>query len=216
MTDAEVICEVVARPTMRVVPIKSVEQRSVPALHRARDLLICQRTGLINALRAHLAEHGIVVAQGVAGRKLLATLVEDEAFDPIPSLVRTALLRLVGQIEDLDVAASELEAAIKARHRANAISRRLATIPGIGPLTASALAASIADVSLFRSGRHLATWLGLMPRESSSGGKQRLGRISKRGAPIRVVSWWSAPQRFCASPEAAELIRRPCFPGRPG
>jgi len=183
MTDAEAICEAVTRPTMRFVPVKSVEQQSVLSLHRARDLLVRQRTGLINALRAHLAEYGIAVPQGTAGRNLLATLVEDEDFDPIPPLARTALSPLVEQIKALDAAAHELEMAIKAWHRASPNSRRLATIPGIGPITASALAASIPDPSLFRSGRHLAAWLGLTPRESSSGGKQRLGRISKQGDP---------------------------------
>jgi len=183
MTDAEAICEAVTRPTMRFVPVKSVEQQSVLSLHRARDLLVRQRTGLINALRAHLAEYGIAVPQGTAGRNLLITLVEDEDFDPIPLLARTALFPLVEQIKTLEAAAHELEAAIKAWHRANPTSRRLATIPGIGPITASALAASIPDPSLFRSGRHLAAWLGLTPRESSSGGKQRLGRISKQGDP---------------------------------
>lgn len=183
MTDAEAICEAVTRPTMRFVPVKSAEQQSVLSLHRARDLLVRQRTSLINALRAHLAEYGIAVAQGVAGRKLLATLVEDEEFDLIPPLARTALLPLVDQIRALETAAGDLEVAIRAWHRSNPTSRRLATIPGIGPITASALAASIADPSVFRSGRHLAAWLGLTPRENSTGGKQRLGHISKQGDP---------------------------------
>lgn len=183
MTDAEAICEAVTRPTMRFVPVKSVEQQSVLSLHRARDLLIRQRTGLINALRAHMAEYGIVVPLGPSGRSLLSAFVEDEDFDLVPALVRTALLPLVDQIRALEAAAGELEAAIKAWHRANPTSRRLATIPGIGPLTASALTASIGDPALFRSGRHLSAWLGLTPRESSSGGKQRLGRISKQGDP---------------------------------
>jgi len=182
-TDAEAICEAVTRPTMRFVPIKSVEQQSILSLHRARDLLIRQRTSLINALRAHLAEYGIAVAQGAAGRTFLATLVEDEEVDLIPPLARTAMLPLVDQIRALEAAAGELEAAIVAWHRSNATSRRLATVPGIGPITASALAATITDPSLFRSGRHLAAWLGLTPRENSSGGKQRLGRISKQGDP---------------------------------
>jgi transposase len=183
MTDAEAICEAVRRPTMRFVPVKSVEQQSILSLHRTRDLLIRQRTSLINALRAHLAEYGIAAAQGAAGRSFLAALVEDEDLDLIPPLVRTALLPLVDHIRALEQSACELEAAIKAWHRSNATSQRLATVPGIGPITASALAATIADPSLFRSGRHMAAWLGLVPRQSSSGGKQRLGRISKQGDP---------------------------------
>jgi len=183
MTDVEAICEAVGRPTMRFVPVKSAEQQSVLSLHRARDLLIRQRTGLINALRAHLAEYGIAVAQGAAGRTLLATLVEDEEFEVIPPLARTAMLPLVDQIRALEKAAGELEAEIVAWHRSNATSRRLATIPSIGPITASALSATITDPALFQSGRHLAAWLGLTPRESSSGGKQRLGRVSKQGDP---------------------------------
>lgn len=183
MTDAEAICEAVTRPSMRFVPVKSVEQQSVLALHRTRDLLIRQRTALINALRAHLAEHGVAVAQGATGRAFLATLVEDDECDLIPPLVREALTYLVDQIRALEASARELEEAIKAWHRNNPTSRRLATIPGIGPITASALAVTVADPSLFRSGRHLAAWLGLTPRERSSGGKQRLGRISKQGDP---------------------------------
>ncbi len=183
MTDAEAICEAVTRPTMRFVPVKSTEQQSVLNLHRSRDLLIRQRTGLINALRGHLAEFGVVVAQGAAGRTLLMSLVEDEEFDVIPPEARIALTALVEQIRSLETAAGDLEAAIKAWHRGSSRSRRLASIPGIGPLTASALAATIDDASLFRSGRHLAAWLGLTPRENSSGGKRRLGRISKQGDP---------------------------------
>lgn len=206
MTDAEAICEAVTRPTMRFVPVKSVEQQSILSLHRTRDLLIRQRTGLINALRAHLAEYGIAAPQGMVGVSLLAAFVEDEDFDLIPPLARTALLPLVEQIRALGAAARDLEAAIKAWHRTNAISRRLTTIPGIGPITASALAASIPDPSLFRSGRHLAAWLGLTPRDSSSGGKQRLGRISKQGDPYLrrlLVVGATAVLRYSGSRRAA-------------
>ena len=183
MTDAEAICEAVTRPTMRFVPVKSMEQQSVLNLHRSRDLLIRQRTGLIIALRGHLAEFGIVVAQGAAGRTLLMSLVEDEEFEVIPPEAHIALMALVEQIRSLEAAAGDLEVAIKTWHRANPRSQRLASIPGFGPLTASALAATIDDASLFRSGRHLAAWLGLTSRENSSGGKRRLGRISKQGDP---------------------------------
>lgn len=181
--DAEAICEALTRPTMRFVPIKSAEQQSVLMLHRARDLLIRQRTMLVNALRAHLSELGIVAAQGMANLVKLASIVSDEHDDRIPPLARTSLHAIVGQIGDLQSRLREIELAIHAWHRASEASRRLETIPGIGPITASAIAATVTDPTLFSSGRHLAAWFGLVPRQSSSGGKERLGRISKQGDP---------------------------------
>lgn len=181
--DAEAIGEALTRPPMRFVPIKSAEQQSVLMLHRARDLLIRQRTMLVNALRAHLSEPGIVVAQGMANLAKLVTIVSDERDGRIPSLARTSLRAIVGQIGDLQSRLREIELAIHAWHRASEASRRLETIPGIGPITASAIAATVTDPTLFSSGRHLAAWFGLVPRQSSSGGKERLGRISKQGDP---------------------------------
>jgi transposase len=179
--DAEAICEAVTRPTMRFVPVKSVEQQGVLVLHRARDLLIRQRTMLANALRAHCAEFGVVVAQGMAKLGELLSRIADDAEVAIPPLARDALLTLARQLQDLQLKICEVDRAIHTWHRSNETSRRLETIPGIGPITASALAVTVTDPALFRSGRHLAAWLGLVPRQNSSGGKERLGGISKQG-----------------------------------
>lgn len=181
-TDAEAICEAVARPTMRFVPVKSEEQQSVLMLHRVRELLIRQRTMLVNALRGHLAEFGIVTRQGIAGVGTLIALVEGDHV-LIPPLARSALLSLIRQLREVHEKVSEMDRQIHAWHRSNELSRRLETIPGIGPITASAIAATVTDASLFKSGRQLAAWIGLVPRQNSSGGKDRLGRISKQGDP---------------------------------
>jgi len=179
--DAEAICEAVGRPSMRFVPVKSTDQQSVLMLHRARDLLVRQRTMLVNALRGHLAEYGIVVAQGIANVTHLFEILEDGNEELIPALARRVLSSIAEQLRQLYLRIRELELEIMAWHKNNEQSQRLATIPGIGPITASAIVASIGDSSQFRSGRHFAAWLGLVPRQNSSGDKERLGRISKRG-----------------------------------
>jgi transposase len=179
--DAEAICEAVIRPTMRFVPIKSAEQQSVLMLHRTRDLLVRQRTMLVNALRGHLAELGIVAAQGMTRVASLVAIVADEADERVPSFARVALQALVAQLRDLRARIDALEAKLVVWCRSNDASRRLASIPGVGPITATAIAATVTDPSCFSSGRQFAAWLGLVPRQSSSGGKQRLGRISKQG-----------------------------------
>jgi transposase len=181
--DAEAICEAVSRPTMRFVPVKSVDQQSALMLHRARDLLIRQRTMLKNALRGHLAEFGLTAPQGTSGNAMLAAIVEDEDLELLHPLARETLVLFVDQLRELQVKIATLDARILAWHRANGISRRLETIPGIGPVIASALAATIPDANAFSSGRQLAAWIGLVPRQNSSGGKERLGRITKQGEP---------------------------------
>ena len=181
--DAEAICEAVTRPTMRFVPVKGEEQQGILVLHRTRELLIRQRTMLINALRAHLAEFGIVVAKGRAGVMTLSALVEDDEHELIPEIAREALLMVVDHLRNVRERITFIEGKILIWHRSNEQSRRLETIPGIGPITASALAATVTDASLFRSGRELAAWIGLVPRQSSSGGKERLGHITKKGDP---------------------------------
>ena len=180
--DAEAICEAVTRPNMRFVPVKTEEQQGVLVLHRSRDLLMRQRTMLLNAIRAHLAEFGVISAQGP--RKVVDLVRRlrdpDEGLD-LPALARSALLSLASQLEDLSVEIGKIERQLMAWHRQNQASQRLETIPGVGIITATAIAASVPDPSVFKSGRQFAAWLGLVPRQSSSGGKERLGRVSKMG-----------------------------------
>ena len=181
VADAEAICEALVRPTMRFAAVKSAEQQSVLMLHRARELLVRQRTMLINALRGHCGEFGIVIAQGASKVTALIEMIEDPEDDCLPALAREALGSLVGQLRMAQAQILGLEKKLIVWHRANEASRRLATIPGVGVITATALVATIGDASQFHSGRQLAAWLGLVPRQYSSGGKERLGRISKRG-----------------------------------
>jgi transposase len=178
--DAEAICEAVTRPNMRFVPVKSEEQQGVLVLHRARELLVRQRTMLVNGLRGHMAEFGIIAPQGIQRVPELVAAIDDETTD-IPQIAREALAPMVMQIKHLTASIKQMEKRIVAWCRSNAAARRLATIPGVGPITASALAATITDPTLFRSGRHLAAWLGLVPRQHSTGGKAKLGRITKMG-----------------------------------
>jgi transposase len=177
--DAAAICEAVTRPCMRFVPIKSEEQQSLLVMHRARDLLVRQRTQLINAIRGHLAEFGLIQAQGVPNvARLLGDMHEDAA---IPEHVRVIIELFAEQLGALGERIDLIEARIAACHKASAVSQRLATIPGIGPIIATAITATVADPSAFRSGREFAAWLGLTPTQRSTGGKQRLGRISRKG-----------------------------------
>lgn len=178
--DAEAIAEAVTRPTMRFVAVKTTAQQSVLMLHKTRDLLVRQRTMLINALRGHLGEFGVVTPQGSAGVQAALRLIILER-DGLPELAQAALRGLAGQLEVLGREIEALERRILNWHRTDETSRRLATIPGIGPITASAMAASAPDPSLFRSGRQFAAWLGLTPRAHSSGGKERQAGISKMG-----------------------------------
>jgi transposase len=178
--DAEAIAEAVTRPTMRFVAVKSAEQQAVLMLHKVRDLLVRQRTMLINALRGHLAEFGIIAARGPGG-VTAAIVALHETQDSLPVLARVALHGLVDQLRIVRDEVVKVEKRIVAQHRADDASRRLATIPGIGPITASAIAAAVPDATLFKSGRQFAAWLGLTPRTHSSGGKERLVGITKQG-----------------------------------
>ena len=178
--DAEAIAEAVTRPTMRFVAVKSKAQQAVLMLHKTRDLLVRQRTMLVNALRGHLGEYGITAPQGPAGVQAALKALREEDQD-LPDLARTALGGLAEQLEQLGAEIGRLERRILEWHRQDETSRRLATIPGIGPITASAMAASAPDPKLFRSGRQFAAWLGLTPRANSSGGKERQSGISKMG-----------------------------------
>jgi len=181
VADAEAICEAVRRPSMRFVPIKTAEQQSALMIHRARDLLIRQRTMLVNALRGHLAEFGLIEAQGLHKVAKLIAIVLDEKDRRISDIARQVLKMIVSQIEDTQTRIAGLERQILAWHKNNPVSQRLATIPGIGPIIATAIAATVSDPGTFCSGREFAAWLGLVPRQSSTGGKARLGGISKRG-----------------------------------
>ena len=176
--DAEAIAEAVTRPTMRFVPVKSAEQQAALMLHRVRELLVRQRTMLATAIRAHLAEFGIIAPQGIHRVEMLANEVNDPT---VPPLARDALMLLVDELASVWRRIDELEVRLVALHRADEVSRRLASIPGVGPITAMAIANTVPDPSMFRSGREFAAWLGLTPKSHSSGGKDRLGRISKRG-----------------------------------
>jgi transposase len=179
--DAEAICEAVSRPTMRFVPMKTAEQQAALLLHRGRERLVRQRTALVNALRAHLAEFGVIAPQGLRNVGKLIGIVRNEEDARLPGAARQVLQVLAAQIEQLETAIAELETQLMAWHKSNPVSQRLATIPGIGPIIATAIAATVVEPNGFRSGREFAAWLGLVPRQNSTGGKNRLGGISKRG-----------------------------------
>jgi transposase len=181
MADAEAICEAVTRPTMRFVEIKTQEQQSVLMLHRTRHLFIRQRTMLINALRAHLAEFGIVAGIGRNGLEKLLEVIEDGADERVPSTARDCLLALREQLDLVKRQVLDADHRVLAWHRSNEVSQRLDDIPGVGPLIATALVASVPDPHAFKSGRDLSAWIGLVPRQHSTGGKERLGHISKAG-----------------------------------
>jgi len=172
----------VTRPNMRFVPVKTEDQQAVLVLHRSRDLLMRQRTMILNATRAHLAELGMITAQGP--RKvfdLVRRLSDSDDGLDLPALARSALLSLARQLEGLAEEIGKLERQLMAWHRQSSASQQLETIPGVGIITATALAASVPDPSVFKSGRQFAAWLGLVPRQNSSGGKDRLGHVSKMG-----------------------------------
>jgi transposase len=166
---------------MRFVPIKSAEQQGALMLHRVRDLLVRQRTQLLNAVRSHLAELGLVAAQGRDGMKALIALVLDDGNAVLSDTMREALGALVTELSALQHQIDVLERRINVHHRANEASRRLETIPGIGVIGATAIAATVTDPAAFKSGREFAAWIGLVPRQNSTGGKDRLGSISKQG-----------------------------------
>src|SRR5258707_7164600 len=179
--DAEAICEAVRRPTMRFVRIKSAEQQGQLMQHRTRDVLIRQRTQIINALRAHLAELGVVAAQGNAGVNELRAIVADEQDTRLPIDARASIIVLAAELEAVQTLIGSIEKRIKMQHRSNEASQRVETIPGIGVLGATAIVATVADPRVFRSGRDFAAWIGLVPRQDSTWGKQKLRPICKQG-----------------------------------
>ena len=185
--DAAAICEAVTRPSMRFVPIKTKEQQSALMLHRTRQLLVRQRTMLSNALRGHLAELGIVSAKGRNGTAELLRIIADDEDSRVSPAVRGILEVLVRQYEVIGTEIASVDKSIMALHRSCEASRRLAEIPGIGPVVATALVAEIGDWNSFSSGRSLAAWIGLVPKQHSTGGKDKLGSITKQGN--RYLRW---------------------------
>ena len=209
--DAEAICEAVTRPNMRFVPIKSEDQQAALVIHRVRTMLVQQKTQLINGLRGHLAEFGLVAPQGAPKIAVLTARLAEPGDEQIPAAAKTVLQVLVEQLRDTERRIGELDERLVAQAKQDELCRRLSTIPGIGPITATALVATIGDAKAFTSGRHLAAWLGLVPRQHSTGGKERLGGISKAGdgylrqmlvhGARAVVRW-----RRTASPWLAKLL----------
>jgi transposase len=179
--DAEAISEAVTRANMRFVATKTPEQQSCLMLHRTRHLFIRQQTAVINVIRAHLTEFGIVAPVGRKGVEELLDVVADPSEKRVPEIARACLAALGAQLRRLKEQILEFDRIIMAWHRSNEASRRLDAIPGVGPILATALVASIADPKAFRSGRNFSAWIGLVPKQHSSGGKDRLGSISKQG-----------------------------------
>jgi transposase len=179
--DAEAICEAVTRANMRFVETKTREQQSCLMLHRTRHLFIRQQTAVINAIRAHLAEFGIVAPVGRNGVEELLGVVADPNDKRVPEIARACIAALGAQLRALKAQILEFDRRIVAWHRSNETSKRLDALPGVGPALATALVASVADPKAFRSGRDFSAWIGLVPKQHSSGGKDRLGSISKRG-----------------------------------
>lgn len=180
MADAEAICEAVTRPSMRFVPVKSPDQQSIMVLHRTRSILVRQRTQLSNAIRGHMSEFGVVAPIGRNGLQTLKESIET-GDTRVPDEARACLRMLFAQLELINGQILESDRRIIASARSTEVGRRLMEIPGVGPLLASALVATIADAKAFKSGRNLAAWIGLVPRQNSSGGKERLGGITKQG-----------------------------------
>jgi len=175
--DAEAICEAMSRPSMRFVPVKSADEQAAAMLLSVRDLLVKQRTMLVNAIRGHAAEFGVVGAKGVA--RVVDVL--ERARESLPMLAWDQLAVLAGQLEVLDIQLGKIEKQLRTWHRENERSRRLASMPGMGPIGAMTMVLRVPDPTVFRSGRHFASWIGLTPREHSTAGRQRLGKISREG-----------------------------------
>lgn len=181
MADAEAICEAVGRPNMRFVPMKSVEQQAILSVHRARQGFVKARTAQANQMRGLLSEFGIVISKGIASiPKRMDDILEDGE-NGLPGTMRQLLQRLYDHFKELSRQVQELELQIKRWHQENEASKKLAAIPGIGPITASAIVATVGNATEFKNGRQMAAWIGLVPKQHSSGGKQTLLGISKRG-----------------------------------
>ena len=185
--DAEAICEAVTRPTMRFVEVKTPEQQSILVLHSTRMMLMRQRIQLSNVIRGHMAEFGVVAPVGREGLLALIDTLHEETDDRVPAEARHCLQMLAAQLRLVNAQILENDRRIRASARATDVGRRLMGIPGVGPVLASAFVATVPDPHAFRSGRSLAAWIGLVPRQNSSGGKERLGSITKQGN--RYLRW---------------------------
>jgi transposase len=179
--DAEAICEAVTRPTMRFVEIKSCEQQGVLVLHRVRLMLIRQRTQLSNAIRGHMAEYGLVAPVGRNGLQRLIAILGNADDDRVPVVARASLAPLVCQLDLVNDQVLENDRRVRASARSTEVGCRLMEVPGVGPVLASAIVAAVPDPAAFKTGRDLAAWIGLVPRQNSSGGKEKLGGITKQG-----------------------------------
>ena len=179
--DAAAICEAVSRPSMTFVPVKGVEQQGLSMLHSVRSQLVSQRTQLVNAVRGHLSELGIVAERGLLGLAKLVAIARDKEDERLPPMARAALLMMVNQIEMIGAEITKLNTALRKENRANDIGRRLETIPSVGPVIASAFRARVTKPELFKNGRHLAAWIGIIPENDSTGGKPKQKGLSKKG-----------------------------------
>jgi transposase len=215
--DAEAICEAVTRPTMRFVPVKSPAQQAALSMHRTRDLLVKQRTQLVNMIRGLLAEFGIDIPKGLERALLMARRIVDGEVPDVPMEAARIVSTLSRQALDIHIRLREIDRDLLVWQRGNDVARRLMTIPGVGPIGATALAASITDPRQFRSGRQFAAWLGLTPLQKSSGGKERLGRITKMGdkylRKLLIVGMTSLVRRAkynprTVDPRLADLLAR--------
>jgi transposase len=216
--DAAAICEAVTRPNVRTTPIKTTDQQASRVMQRTHELLSRQRVTLMNAVRGHLAEFGILAPAGPQHMGQLIERVADPTI-PIPALARNALNVLIDQLVGLGKQIDQLEVAMKRRCKADPDGARLLAIPGIGPITASAILAGVPDIKGFRSGRDFGAWLGLVPRQNSSGGKERLGRITKMGdrtirrllvtGALSVIRWARGKEGFAETWLGRLIGRKP-------
>lgn len=217
--DAEAICEAVTRPTMRFVPVKSPEQQAALSMHRTRDLLVKQRTQLVNMMRGLLAEFGIDIPRGLERALIMAREITEGQLPDVPAEAGKIVGTLSQQALDLHLRLRQIDRDLLVWQRGNDVAKRLLTVPGIGPVGATALAASVTDPQQFRSGREFAAWLGLTPRQNSSGGKERLGRITKMGdkylRKLLIVGMTSLVKQVRYKPDAVDprlvalLARKP-------
>ena len=215
--NAEAIAEAASRPSMRFVSVKTEDQQARSMIFRTRDLLVRQRTQLVNALRGHLAEHGIIAAQGFSKVKVLAAALDQAT--SLPVIVRELGQRYVDHIARLDVEIGELDKRLRQLVRDDETSKRLQTLPGIGPITAAAIEAFAPPMATFKRGRDFAAWLGLVPRQHSTGGKPRLGRTSKMGqrdirrlliiGAMAVISWAARKGAAEGSWLARQMAKKP-------